>query len=888
MNNPPARIYSFLSGIYYENINRYEPTNEYYDAVRSILPQNWRVEKRSFWTMCEPDGWVYSNHGWKIHVSSVQENALETVRIVSEILKTKAVAFKFCSDPRMLRMSLGKTWSRFQTGKFFAVYPRNEEEFKSVIEALHGATKHLVGPHILTDRPYADSTVIYYRYGAHISERRVDSYGNRTSGFTLSDGSWYEDVRGPSFKLPPGFVDPFTTEQPLSAAAPVLLNNRYLIKSAIKFNATGGIYLGIDNQTGREVVVREVRGRLGHLESQLPEDPTYSLKRQARILKKLSPTGLVPEYFDLFQEWNNWFLVEEKLNAQSLWGTSMEFYYSSEYQTSSFGLGKLLGTIEKIAQGLRIIHSNGVVLRDLTRNNIMFTNSGEVKFIDLEFAYETDVGGPWVNGWTPGYASREQMAFERPTVKDDCYALGALILDVITYCAGGLELDREVIVDKKLKQVLSDLHLPIELHTVISGLICLDAEERWDIPRALACLSGISSFSDEMMFPLREDLLNIEKTDASLIRSIEDIEKDFNHYLDATLDLSRNDRLWPASPQVFETDPVSLQFGASGVAWYKLRSCGSVDAGVLDWIEEKSMSSFCPPGLFSGLGGSALLLLYAGRVNSAEKQMERIAADERTFTVPGLYFGCSGWGLANLHFWKVTGEKRYLGEAIKIGEWLLGHSNQGNKGIYWKTDGKAFLGLGDGQSGVALFLTYLAAASGDDRFLSAASSALDFDLSHGNRIAGRITWRTDVKATDAEPNFPHTRFGSAGVGSVCIRHFALSGESRFREAALDCAFSVRSRVTNKLWQDFGNAGLGEFLLDMSEFMKDERFRDIAYYQAEAIVPHAITLPEGRAFAGFDHQRICNDYCSGGAGIGIFFDRLVHNKRRFLMLDELIK
>jgi hypothetical protein len=267
--------------------------------------------------------------------------------------------------------------------------------------------------------------------------------------------------------------------------------------------------------------------------------------------------------------------------------------------------------------------------------------------------------------------------------------------------------------------------------------------------------------------------------------------------------------------------------------------------------------------------------------------MAKIASDDRTFAVPGLYFGCSGWGLANLHFWKETGEAKYLQEAINVGEWLLGHANQGIKGIYWKSDGTAFLGLGDGQSGVALFLTYLAAASGQDRFMSAASSALDFDLSHGIRVAGRITWRYQVKSSDAEPNFPHTRFGSAGVGAACIRHFALSGETRFRDAALDCAFSVRSRVTNKLWQDFGSAGFGEFLLDMGQFLKDERFRHVAFYHAEAILPHAITMPEGRAFAGFDHQRICNDFSSGGAGIGIFLNRLRHNKKRFLMLDELI-
>ena len=157
MDNTPLLMYSFLNAIHYENIERYVPTSEYYEVARQILPQGWTIKQRAFWTMCTPPGWVGIKHGWKIHVSSQVKNAAETLSIVATLLQKEGVAFKFCSDPRMLRMSTRKTWSRFQVGKAITVYPADEQQFKSIIEQLHHATRHLIGPHILTDRAYRQS-----------------------------------------------------------------------------------------------------------------------------------------------------------------------------------------------------------------------------------------------------------------------------------------------------------------------------------------------------------------------------------------------------------------------------------------------------------------------------------------------------------------------------------------------------------------------------------------------------------------------------------------------------------------------------------------------------------------------------------------------------------
>lgn len=890
MDQLPFLMYSFSNPTYYENIDLYDPSNEYLTEVESILPDDWKVKKNGFWTRCSPSEWSYIKHGWKIHVSSVPANAVETVKIVASVLVNADIAFKFCSDPKMLKMSLSKSWSRFQAGKFVAIYPKSLEEFKYIIDVLHSKTAHLTGPHVLTDRAYRDSRVIFYRYGAHLGEFRVDPYGYNLPGFVLDDGSWYEDIRGPSFRLPPGYSDPFheVSGKDKTPKGPILLNDRYIVEGVIKFSATGGIYFGVDKLSGREIIVREVRGTLGHLESEMPDDPTYILKREARILQRLSPTGLVPEFIDLFKEWNNWFLVEERLEALSLWGHSMDFYFSEEYQTSSFGLEKILSTIEAIANGLKVIHGHGVVLHDLTRNNVMFTKQGNVKFIDFEFAFEINGNGRWVNGWTPGYASDEQVALQRPVPEDDHYALGALILDMLTFSATGLDLGRAAILDK-LKQVLLDLSLPEQLYELVTGLTEKNVSQRWNIERVLACLGEMQVASPNvMMFTAKEDLLKIEPPTLQLIDSLKETESGLVQFLTSSSDLTRKDRLWPSSPELFVTNPVSIQYGATGVAWFLQRSNGYVDPNILDWIEKRAHLSLCPPGLYAGLGGVALLLLTAGRTDSAQATMERIANDEHIFTFPSLYFGCAGWGLTNLHFWQQTGEPRYLEAARQVGNRLLRDASESEKGLHWTSGGKIYLGLGDGQSGIALFLTYLGAACNDQRFIKAAAMALEFDISHSVHIAGRICWKNRTDAKEHDPNFPHTRFGSAGVGTACIRYFALTGDIRFKEVALDCAHSVRSRVTNKIWQDSGNAGYGEFLLDMEYFLGDERFGSIAYYQAEGLLPYALKFPNGIAFAGTDHYRVCCEFSTGGAGIGIFINRLLHKKPRFLMLDDLIR
>ena len=898
MDSKPFLIYSFLSPLYYENIDLYEPDDDLIHVVRRELPEDWAIHTGGFWSSCVPPGWESIEHGWKIHLSSSIERSEDTLAIAARACAEAGVSFKFCADKRMLDMSLGKNWSRFQTGKFVTAYPRDPDEFRRLIDVLHNGTRHLSGPHILTDRAYADSRTVFYRYGAHRGRYRVDPYGRKSPGYTLDDGTWIEDVRGPTFRLPPGLTDPFEAPAESDTATgergngngngPIVLRDRYQVDGVIKFNASGGISHGIDLQDGQRIVIREVRGLLGHLETEMPEDPAHILKREARLLETLTHTGLVPRYVDLFQEWEHWFLVVERLDAISLWGHSMEIYFSGEDNRSVFGLDRIVATIQSIAKGLQTIHDHGIVLRDLTKNNILFSNTdGQIKFIDLEFAYALSDTGKWLRGWTPGYASAEQAASQRPSPRDDHYAFGVLILDMLTFCAAGLDLGRDGVM-AKLRLVLGDLGLPQELYTLVEGLTDRDPAARWDLARATAYLAGIRTpDAGRLMLPSREQLLRVEPVSAEARRAIAETHAGVLDFLRATCELQRRDRLWPASPELYMTNPVSMQYGAIGPAWLLLQADGAVDPRILDWIEAHARAQPLPPGLYSGLGGLVLMLLQAGRRESALALADTADMRPEAFEHSSLYYGIAGLGLIRLHLWRATGDDDHLRRAIAVGDTLLERAIRTDAGLHWIAGGTTFLGFGDGQSGIAVFLDFLAAASGESRFSEAAGLALDFDLAHALEIGGRRVWKTHVGAKAATPNLPHMRFGSAGIGSACIRHYALTGDPRYRESALDCAHTVRARISNKIWQDEGNSGYGEFMLDLSRFLDEPAFEQIAYRHAESIVVHALRRPEGIAFPGFDHFRICCDYSSGSAGIGLFLDRLLGTKARLWMLDDLL-
>lgn len=885
----PALFSTLLDAEHFESLARYRPGPEYSDRARARLGQGWTVTPAGFWTHAIPPRKGLGQQGWKIHISATLDTAEEVMDLLVPLFASETVPFKFASDRRMHALSLSKNWPRTGAGKFITVYPHNDEHFLHLVAECDRLTRHLNGPYILSDRPYRDSKAVFYRYGEHLGWPSVNAEGQRAAVLIAPDGREVTDERLPYYAIPDWVTDPFGgTEVPAPGEDGILLNGRYRVIGAERYSSIGGIYTAEDTATDQLVIIREARPFVGNHHGAY--DGPKILEKEARILQRLESTGYTAHFVELFQEWEHWFLVQTKLDAESLWGYAINFYFGdNQARTPDALFERIRETIRKIATGLTAVHSRGVVLRDLTRSNVMFSRAtDEVRFIDFELAYELDGDEPPVLGWTPGYASPEQLRGATPTPAEDYYGFGALVLDMLAFTAPGLSLDRTAVLNG-LSLILDDKGLPTALREIIEGLAANDPLERWNLRRAIKILDQPPQIRKPQVSLSPGRTVRVRPTSNIPIKAeIERTIQGIAEHIRSVADFTRNDRLFPASPEVFWTNPVNFQYGSSGVSYFLWRATGILPDDAIQWTLNHLDTNKCPPGLYAGYGGVALALLEFGMLDSAVAVMERANKPDSLYGVPGLYYGIAGWGLVQLHFWRRTGEDRYLSNAVSATEHLLRTLQRDDDGVYWETRGSIPLGLGDGASGIAVFLLYMYSATGNEHLLATARDALRFEIANGDKTGDWLVWSTHKGAAASGPKSPHMRHGTAGVSSAVLRYFAVTGDEEFLGLAELCGASVATRFTNKLWHDYGLAGFGEYLIDMYHFLGERRYLDAAYHVAEALLAYRIQRGSGYAFAGLEMLRTSCDFGFGSAGIGVFLHRLLHPETpRALFLDELL-
>lgn len=894
----PGYTLTLVDRVFFEPLSRYAPTEEYRGPVKEMLDGDWTIMPAGFWTHCTPAGAILQQQGWKIHIAAVPGTASDVLSRVVPVLRSGRIPFKFVSDRWLHALSLSKNWPREGAGKFVTVYPADDAQFAEAAAALDACTRDLCGPYILSDRPYRESRSVFYRYGEHLGAPEVTAEGTLRRVLHSPQGVSVDDTRTPYYQIPDWVSDPFghgSVENVRESGRKVLLAGRYRVTQSLKFNSSGGIYAAIDERTGKPVVVREARP---HFAEWTPgQDAISLLQKEARILEAMGPTGLCPGFVDLFQQWEHWFLVQDRLPAVSLWGHAIKFYWGRRRRRSPReSFRRLRDTFLSVMDGMQAFHDRGIVLCDMTRTNVLVRADGRPAFIDFEMAYEAHRGDPPVHGFTPGFASADQWARKQPSPTDDHHALGALLLDMVTFMVSGLPLHRPGILGA-FRLNRRDLELPAALEAVVEGLLQPDAALRWkpqqvrdtllavrprDVPRRRATLSPADVAGPHTLVPRpapTDDLRGeIDRTVPEVLRFVETLA-----------DLERTDRLWPASPEVFSTNPVSIQYGAAGILAFVHEAGNEVDPRHVDWMLARLRSGRVPPGLHRGRAGAALVLARLGRADQALAIAQGLLSDPVLETASGLWAGRAGVGLALLTLGRQLENPDLVEQARQCADRLLATAKRSRGRLFWHDSRhRVPLGLGHGASGVALFLLYLASTTGDERYLDAARNGLEFDLAHVVRIAGEPLWTPTTHPNPGEPNSPHLEYGTAGVACVALRMYALTRESTYLDWAWDGARSVCERFTNKLWYNQGLSGFGHYLLDMHRFLADENCLNTAFYLAEALLPHRIITGRGTAFAGTELSRISCDFGMGSAGIAWFLLRLLKPARTHPFFpDELL-
>lgn len=865
----------YLRSDYYEPFERYQPGTEYVTVVQPLLPLATRVVREAFWTHVQPLGAAVPMQGWKLHVSATPGNARAILERVTRICVQANVPFKFASDPFVLSLLLGKGCARGSSGKFMTLYPRDEQQARTLLETLYGQLKDFEGPYVLSDRRYRDCAVLYYRYGGFTPITRRDPDGALTSYLIRPDLSLEADERTPQYQQPDWLRDPFQPDEPDEDAA--LLNGRYEVQQVLNYSNSGGVYLAADQQTGATVVLKEARPHVNA--SVTGQDAVEQLRKEHRLLTLLGGSGVAPEALDLFTSWEHTFLAQSYLSGMSLHAFAVK--YSPVVRTTHDlaalqSWWTLLRSVSvQVMRAVQAVHQRGVVFGDLSMNNVLVSvDEGRCAgawLIDFEGAAQRGVD-PDINMFTPGFDRPGRAGQAGTTVADDHYALGALLFSLLLPVAV-LRNVKDDALPTFLQAFAADFGLPAAFVQVIEQLLASDGT--LDLAALMAQL---------------HDRVTLRRTPAILTpprpvgaAQLERVARSALRHAIGVADDTRQDRLFPSSPQLSHS--LSLDFGALGVTAALHTVNGEVPRKVREWIRRQPPTAGTAPGLFSGLAGMAVGLARLGERGLAERAYQLAQRHDHLYARVHLYGGASGFGLASLLLHGQWGDPAYLDEARRIGDLLDATARRLDGRATWPDFGPQEVGLGFGGSGVALFLLYLHAATGERRYLSLGEAALAEDLAQARTLDGGALGFPDQPGGSVL--YPYWLTGSAGVGSVLVRYAHVTGHPMYRQLAGQIRLATTSKYSVFPGLFMGMAGLGMYLLDAAEFLNDPSYVQDAHRAARGVLLFSVRRAQGVTFPGDYLHRVSTDLGSGSSGVALFLHRLAAGRTNPLLPDDLL-
>lgn len=437
-------LFTLADPEFYETLSRYPASPEFENLVRPMVPADWEFGRRSIWLHAAPPDARLPAQGFKVHVTSVLGCAADVLRAVVPVLVARGTAFKLAGQIDLLALLNSKPYDRGGSGKFITAYPADEADFRGLLEALHARTAGMpfVGPYILSDRRYADSKILFYRYGGIKPAEVLAVDGTKHAPLVAPDGTTEPDNRLPYFKLPRWVADPFGGAPELQGDGTAPLGGRYAVTSVLSASNRGGVYAGTDTATGAPVIIKEARPFINGLYKQGGVvDSTDFVRNEHRILTHLEGVGRTPRALDLFTEWEHTFLVQSRVEGTGLrrylsLHENMMLPYIQRPGVLDRFLPKFRALVEEIVDAVSAVHAADVVLGDVSLNNVMVDpESLRVTLIDLESAAVVSRDGDFLrfseHWFTPGFARPGRGKGSGPAFTDDWYGVGMLALNLL-------------------------------------------------------------------------------------------------------------------------------------------------------------------------------------------------------------------------------------------------------------------------------------------------------------------------------------------------------------------------------------------------------------------------------------------------------------------------
>ena len=280
--------------------------------------------------------------------------------------------------------------------------------------------------------------------------------------------------------------------------APGTRINRIVIESQIGQGGMGAVYLAYDEKLQRQVAIKSIRP-----EFLTNPDTQQRFIREARILSKINHQSICHIY-DYIETDVGDFLVLEYIKGKQLYQTSLN-------------KPETLDALMALAEALDVAHQHGVIHRDLKPDNVMVTDSGQIKVLDFGIAQSmgsiqtnqnTDASGSAKEGvsseltsqgslvGTIRYMSPEQAQAKVIDHRSDIYSLGVIFSEMLL---GSNSFKADSYIETSMNHIQMDIpHLPENLshyQSILDRMLAKTALERFS--NAKAVIYSIDQVQDE-------------------------------------------------------------------------------------------------------------------------------------------------------------------------------------------------------------------------------------------------------------------------------------------------------------------------------------------------------------------------------------------------------